>query len=98
MLIDVGAHFGLYSALGASLVGADGLVMSLEPHPGLCDLARQNALLNGDAPVVALPLGAGSFVTRTHLAVGGAHVPPADCPPTAPGGQSPLYRLMPSWT
>lgn len=33
VFIDLGAHIGLYTLLASKLVGSNGLVIALEPHP-----------------------------------------------------------------
>lgn len=40
--IDAGAHIGYYSALAASIVGPQGLVLAFEPDPTNMGLLRQN--------------------------------------------------------
>jgi FkbM family methyltransferase len=44
--VDVGANFGIYSLLGARIVGANGKVFAFEPIPKLCALLRSNAQHN----------------------------------------------------
>ena len=44
-VIDVGAHVGTLSLVGALHEGMRGL--SFEPHPAVCDILRQNLALNG---------------------------------------------------
>jgi FkbM family methyltransferase len=43
---DVGAHFGYFSLLASTLVGAQGQVHSFEPTPSTFDILRENALKN----------------------------------------------------
>jgi FkbM family methyltransferase len=44
---DVGAHCGYYSILMADLVGPEGRVVAVEPHPGAVSLLRRSTMLNG---------------------------------------------------
>jgi FkbM family methyltransferase len=45
-LIDIGAHVGLFSLLGARLVGANGRVDAFEPVPATYNRLLRNAALN----------------------------------------------------
>ena len=47
VFVDVGANFGLFSILGASQVGSNGLVIAIEPHPELLRRLSFNARING---------------------------------------------------
>jgi hypothetical protein len=44
--IDVGANHGAFSLLGATLVGENGLVYSIEPQPRLVEALRKSCKLN----------------------------------------------------
>lgn len=44
--IDVGANIGLYTLLGASLVGSEGVVESFEPDPIAFDRLKENITAN----------------------------------------------------
>jgi FkbM family methyltransferase len=57
-LVDVGANWGWFTLLGASLVGREGRVVALEPDPRLFRLLRGNLAANGASHVAALPLAA----------------------------------------
>jgi FkbM family methyltransferase len=46
-VIDVGAHVGTFSLVGALHGGMQGC--SFEPHPAVCDILRTNLVLNGMA-------------------------------------------------
>jgi FkbM family methyltransferase len=50
-MIDIGAHVGEYSLLGAALVGEGGHVSAIEPQVHLAELIRHNASLNNLANV-----------------------------------------------
>jgi FkbM family methyltransferase len=49
---DVGAHLGLFSVLGAKLVGADGCVVSFEPTQVTRTALREVVQLNGCVEIV----------------------------------------------
>lgn len=46
-VLDVGAHLGVYSVVGAAATGATGQVHSFEPNPRLAQLQRKSVLVNG---------------------------------------------------
>ncbi len=46
-LVDIGAHIGLMSLVGAREVGPAGRVYAFEPEPGSAEKLRRNASLNG---------------------------------------------------
>ncbi|NDD59133.1 MAG: FkbM family methyltransferase [Chlamydiae bacterium] len=45
--IDIGANIGLHTLYASSLVGIDGKVLALEPHPVTRELLRKNLEING---------------------------------------------------
>ena len=49
--LDVGCHYGIFSIFGAKLVGPQGHVFSIEPHPGALKILQGNIDLNGCANV-----------------------------------------------
>ena len=53
--VDIGAHVGFMTLLGARAVGAGGRVLAVEPAPGNVALLRANVLANGMANVEVLP-------------------------------------------
>jgi len=53
VFLDIGANIGLYSLMGAQLVGAEGKVFAFEPDPSNFALLRRNVELNGMGSVVA---------------------------------------------
>ena len=52
VVLDIGAHHGLYTLLLSRLVGESGLVHAFEPHPSNVEKLRENIELNGMANVV----------------------------------------------
>ncbi|MGH9315331.1 MAG: FkbM family methyltransferase [Vicinamibacterales bacterium] len=53
-VIDVGANWGYFTLVAASIVGPRGRVIALEPEPRLFDLLEQNLRLNGLSHATAL--------------------------------------------
>ena len=47
VFVDVGAHVGKYSFYAAKQVGANGLVIAIEPHPKNAENLRKGIELNG---------------------------------------------------
>jgi FkbM family methyltransferase len=53
-VIDVGANWGYFTLVAASIVGPRGRVLALEPEPRLFELLEQNLRLNGFCHATAL--------------------------------------------
>lgn len=51
VFLDIGANEGFFTALGASLVGAQGKVIAIEPQSRLLDVLEINVALNAHCPV-----------------------------------------------
>jgi FkbM family methyltransferase len=49
--LDVGCHYGIFSIFGAKLVGPQGQVFSVEPHPGTLKILQGNIDLNHSSNV-----------------------------------------------
>jgi FkbM family methyltransferase len=45
--LDVGAHIGAFTLIGAQMVGSDGKVLAIEPLPPCAEAIRRNAAMNG---------------------------------------------------
>ncbi len=88
-LVDVGAHIGYFSLLGATLVGPTGHVVSFEPDPASCQLLWASARLNGFANVDLYPFAAADARRAWRLDGRGSTgtLTPLDGtqPPIAPG-------------
>jgi FkbM family methyltransferase len=84
--VDIGANIGWFSLLGASLVGATGRVIAIEPNPRNVALLRQSAKDNGfdniEVLAVALSERAGAVALETDGSNG--RIIPVDGPPPAP--------------
>ena len=66
--IDVGANWGYFTLLAASMVGATGRVVSLEPHPTLYRLLEQNVERNRFEWVTTLRVAAAGEEGEMNLA------------------------------
>lgn len=66
--VDIGAHVGQFTLLGARAVGATGRVLAFEPQPRIFHRLQRNVAENGLANVDAYPLALGSrtSVVRLH--------------------------------
>ena len=58
--VDVGANWGYFTLLAASLVGEKGRILSLEPDPRLFPILDENVTRSGLDQVTALQIAAGS--------------------------------------
>ncbi len=65
VVLDIGAHVGYYSRLFATLVGPDGLVIAVEPHPETFLFLKKN--LQGYSNVKCLQFAAGESETSMEL-------------------------------
>ena len=66
-VIDVGANIGVMTLRAAQLVGPDGRVLALEPHPVLHQRLCGHIELNAQPHVRALPVAAGATAQRQPL-------------------------------
>ena len=46
VVVDIGAHMGRYTIIGAKRVGAQGKVVAIEAHPGNFEMLNRNIKLN----------------------------------------------------
>jgi FkbM family methyltransferase len=67
--IDIGANIGVMTFLAASLVGASGRVIAVEPNPANVQLLYRSIVLNGFTNVEVLPLAASN--TRSVFSLTG---------------------------
>lgn len=59
-VVDIGANIGYFSMLSASIVGADGYVLALEPNPQNAKLLEASRKVNGFGHVSAVQVAASS--------------------------------------
>jgi len=67
VFIDVGAHVGKYALQVARIVGDEGLVLALEPHPENYEALLKGIRLNGFRNIVALNIAAWKSDCRLKL-------------------------------
>jgi FkbM family methyltransferase len=73
VILDVGAHVGIYSLWVSRLVG-DGFVIAFEPNPIAYRWLISNIELNGATNIKALPYALGDEITRERLYVAGENI------------------------
>jgi len=70
VFVDVGAHIGKYSVVVAKVVGENGLVIAIEPHPENYKVLNRNVRLNNLNNVIALNIAAWSKEGKLKLFIG----------------------------
>jgi FkbM family methyltransferase len=65
VVVDMGAHVGTFSIRAAQIVGADGLVIAIEPEPNNLNLLQRNIEVNGLQNVIIV--GKGVWSKRGNL-------------------------------
>jgi FkbM family methyltransferase len=58
VLVDIGAHMGRYTLTTAKVVGNEGMVVAIEPHPENCETLQRNIRLNRLENVIVLNFAA----------------------------------------
>lgn len=66
-MIDVGSHVGLHALFSASLVGAEGRVLAIEPQPYNCERLMTNAAANGFQNIHVVCAAAGPSPGTVYL-------------------------------
>ncbi|HKG88819.1 MAG TPA: FkbM family methyltransferase [Nitrososphaeraceae archaeon] len=69
IVIDIGAHIGLYTIISSKRVGANGKVVAIEAHPGNFEMLNSNIKLNQLTNVIPLNYAAYSKETKIKLYV-----------------------------
>jgi FkbM family methyltransferase len=84
--VDIGANIGWFSLLGASLVGAAGKVVAIEPNPRNVALLRQSAQDNGFGNIEVLAVALSERPGAVALETDGSNgrIIPVDGPPPEP--------------
>lgn len=67
VVLDVGAHHGLYSLLSSRVVGASGKVIAFEPSPRERERLQEHLLMNHTQNVEIVPIALGSDSGRKEL-------------------------------
>jgi len=70
VFLDVGCHYGIYSVLASKLVGPEGRVIAVEPHPGALEVLRENVATNGCRNVEVLSVAFSDSTDSLALACG----------------------------
>lgn len=76
VVLDVGAHCGVYAVKAAQMVGSGGVVIAIEPSSENLMLLQRNAQMNGLQNIIPIQIGLWSAKTRLTLrlaAMSGAH-------------------------
>jgi FkbM family methyltransferase len=71
-LLDIGAHIGRYTLATAKVVGDEGIIVSVEPHPINYQILQRNICLNDLKNVIALNLAAWNKNCELKLFAGNA--------------------------
>jgi FkbM family methyltransferase len=67
VVVDVGAHTGLYTIIASKRVGISGKVISIEPHPQNFEILNRNIELNNLSNTITLNYGAYSSKAKLKL-------------------------------
>src|ERR671921_424821 len=67
IVVDIGAHIGLYTIISSKRVGANGKVVAIEAHPGNFEMLNRNIKLNKLANVIPLNYAVYSKETKIKL-------------------------------
>jgi FkbM family methyltransferase len=67
IVVDIGAHMGRYTIIGAKRVGAQGKVVAIEAHPGNFEMLNSNIKLNQLTNVIPLNYAVYSKETKIKL-------------------------------
>ena len=67
IVVDVGAHIGLYTMIASRLVGENGKVIAIEAHPENYEMLNRNIKLNGLTNVMPLNYAVYSKETKIKL-------------------------------
>ena len=67
IVVDIGAHMGRYTIIGAKRVGAQGKVVAIEAHPGNFEMLNRNIKLNQLTNVIPMNYAVYSKETKIKL-------------------------------
>src|SRR5215213_7698692 len=71
IVVDIGAHIGLYTIISSKRVGANGKVVAIEAHPGNFEMLNSNIKLNRLTNIISLNHAVYSKETKVKLYVPG---------------------------
>jgi FkbM family methyltransferase len=86
IVVDIGAHMGRYTIIGAKRVGAQGKVVAIEAHPGNFEMLNRNIKLNQLTNVIPLNYAVYSKETKLKLYL-----------PSGESGFTKYNTIMPNW-
>ena len=86
IVIDIGAHIGLYTIISSKRVGANGKVVAIEAHPGNFEMLNSNIKLNRLNNVIPLNYAVYSKETKVKLYL-----------PSGESGFTKYNTIMPNW-
>lgn len=105
VVVDIGANFGYFSILAASIIGtsSNGQVISFEPNPSLCKLLKRNREINWSiAPITLHEIALGEsddqlilYVPKEHGANGSLSAPAGMECTKIPVNVKPLDSIVP---
>jgi FkbM family methyltransferase len=67
IVVDIGAHIGLYTIISSKRVGANGKVVAIEAHPSNFEMLKSNIKLNQLTNVTPLNYAVYSKETKIKL-------------------------------
>ena len=86
IVVDIGAHIGLYTIISSKRVGANGKVVAIEAHPGNFEMLNSNIKLNRLNNVIPLNYAVYSKETKVKLYL-----------PSGESGFTKYNTIMPNW-
>ena len=86
IVVDIGAHIGLYTIISSKRVGANGKVVAIEAHPGNFEMLNSNIKLNQLTNVIPLNYAVYSKETKIKLYL-----------PEVESGFTKYNTIMPNW-
>src|SRR5215217_730238 len=86
IVVDIGAHIGLYTIISSKRVGANGKVVAIEAHPGNFEMLNSNIKLNQLTNVIPLNYAVYSKETKVKLYL-----------PSGESGFTKYNTIMPNW-
>jgi FkbM family methyltransferase len=86
IVVDIGAHIGLYTIISSKRVGTKGKVVAIEAHPGNFEMLNSNIKLNQLTNVIPLNYAVYSKETKIKLYL-----------PSGESGFTKYNTIMPNW-
>jgi FkbM family methyltransferase len=86
IVVDIGAHIGLYTIISSKRVGVNGKVVAIEAHPGNFEMLNSNIKLNQLNNVIPLNYAVYSKETKVKLYL-----------PSGESGFTKYNTIMPNW-